>query len=356
MTTTTITQQPFGSTREGVPVELFTLTNAHGLTTTITNYGGKVVTLFAPDRAGVLADVVLGFDDLAGYLAPNPFFGTLVGRYANRIRGARFTLNGIVHHLTPSEGGNSLHGGAVGFDKVIWDAHASEGANGPQLALTYRSRDGEEGYPGTLDVTVTYTLTNDDALDIRYDAVTDKDTVVNLTNHSYFNLAGAGAGTILDHVLRINAAAFTPTDAGQIPTGEIRPVDGTPMDFREPTRIGARIARDDAQLHHGGGYDHNWVLNGDAEETAPAVELYEPGSGRVLTVVTTAPGVQCYTGNKLGRNVVVGKGGATYGQHAGICLETQHFPDAPNQPHFPSPVVRAGEHYRQRTIFRFSTR
>lgn len=352
----TITRELFGTTHAGVPVDLFTLTNTHGMTATITNYGGKVVTLFAPDRVGAFADVVLGFDDLAPYLAPNPFFGTLVGRCANRTANAQFTLNGTVYHLTPNEGRNHLHGGAVGFDKVVWDAHASEGANGPQLALTYRSPDGEQGYPGTLDVTVTYTLTHDDALDIRYDAVADKDTVVNLTNHSYFNLAGAGAGSILDHVLRIAAAAFTPTDAEQIPTGEIRPVDGTPMDFRAPTRIGARIGTDDEQLHRGEGYDHNWVLNNDAGRVMPVIELHEPGSGRVLTVTTTAPGVQFYAGNKLGRNVVTGKGGAVYAKNAGLCLETQHFPDATNHPNFPSPVLRAGEHYHQHTVYRFSTR
>ncbi len=352
----TITQQPFGQTAEGVPVALYTLTNAGGMRVTITNYGGKIVGLWTPDRNGTFADIVLGFDTLDGYLAPNPFFGTLVGRCANRIRDARFVLNGVTYHLTPNEGRNHLHGGVRGFDKVLWDATPTATGADPALNLKYVSHDGEEGYPGTLAASVTYTLTGDNALHVDYRAVPEADTIVNLTNHSYFNLRGAGMGTVMDHELRLDADAFTPTDAAQTTTGEIRAVTGTPMDFRHLTRIGERSDTEDQQLAYGGGYDHNWVLAGDPVRRGAAIAVYEPISGRLLEIETTAPGVQFYAGNKLDGRPVVGKGGARYAKHAGLCLETQHFPDAINHPHFPSPIVRAGEHYRQHTVYRFSTR
>lgn len=350
-----IVKQPFGETRDGTPVDLYTLTNDHGLRATITNYGGKIVTLAVPDRHGVPADVALGFDTLEGYLQPNPFFGTIVGRCANRIGGARFTLNGVDYRLTPNEGRHHTHGGRVGFDKVVWAAEAAAGAAGPQVTLRYVSADGEEGYPGTLAVTVRYTLIGD-GLRLEYEAIPDRDTVVSLTNHTYFNLAGEGSGTILDHRLRIDADHFTAIDEECVTTGELRPVSGTPMDFTRPTRIGERIAADDEQLRRGAGYDHNWVLRGDPAAATGVIELHEPVSGRLLAVSTTAPGVQFYAGNKLERRVVRGKGGKVYKNHAGLCLETQHFPNAANHRHFPSPVVRAGERYQQRTVYRFSAR
>lgn len=351
-----ISKQAFGQTGDGVSVDLWTLANDNGLQTTITNYGGRVVTLLAPDRDGNIADVVLGFDDLAGYLGPEPFFGALVGRCANRTGAACFTLNGVEYHLTQNDGRNHLHGGAKGFDKVVWQAREANGADGPQLTLSYLSPDGEEGYPGALETTVTYTLTADNALRIDYDAVPDADTVVNLTNHSYFNLAGEGSGDILGHELWIAAQRFTVVDPELIATGELRAVQGTPMDFLRSTLIGARIGADDEQLRRGEGYDHNWALNSRPETPTRVIELYEPTSGRVLEVWTTMPGVQFYSGNQLAKSPVTGKGGHVYDKHAGLCLETQHFPNAANIADFPSPVVRAGDRFRQTTLYRFATR
>lgn len=352
----TISRQPFGRTADGAPVDLYELTNRRGMRAAITNYGGRIVALTAPDRRGVFADVVLGFDTLEPYLAPNPFFGTIVGRCANRIGHARFTLGGREYRLTPNEGTHHSHGGAVGFDKVVWAATTAETAGGPRLALGYTSADGEEGYPGSLAVSVRYTLTDENTLRIEYDAVPDRDTIVSLTNHSYFNLAGAGQGDILDHELWIDAEHFTAINAERFTTGELRPVQGTPMDFRRPTIIGLRSRVDDQQLHWGVGYDHNWALNSDPATPTRVITLHEPRGGRLMTVATTAPGVQFYAGNKLERRTVIGKGGLPYKNHAGLCLETQHYPNAINHPHFPSPIVRAGERYRQVTEYAFTAR
>ena len=348
-----VTREPFGQTADGTAADLFALTNDAGCEAKITNYGGIVVALTAPDRDGRFADVALGYDTLDEYLADTPYFGALVGRYGNRIAKARFTLGGVEYALAANDGDNSLHGGLVGFDKVVWNAETVEADDGVGVALTYLSADGEEGYPGNLSVKVVYTLTADNALRIDYTATTDADTVLNLTHHSYFNLAGAGSGDILGHVMQIDADRFTPVDETLIPTGELRPVEGTPMDFRTPTPIGERIEADDEQIRLGGGYDHNWVLNGGGGTLAPAARVAEPTSGRVMEVRTTEPGVQFYSGNFLdGSNV--GKGGAAYNRRNGFCLETQHFPDSPNQPAFPSTVLKPGETYTQTTIYRFT--
>ena len=331
--------------------QLFELQNANGMEVAITEYGAIVQRLTAPDRDGRYADVVLGFDSVAEYANPHPYFGAIVGRFGNRIGGATFTLDGEEYTLNANDGANSLHGGLRGFDKVLWQGSADERS----VTLTYVSRDGEEGYPGTLTATVVYTLTDDDELRIDFHATTDRATPVNLTNHSYFNLAGQGSGSILDHELTINADGFTPVDAALIPTGEIRPVDGTPFDFRNPTAIGARIGADDEQLAFGRGYDHNWVLRRRGDGLQLAARVHEPGSGRVLEVFTTEPGVQFYSGNFLD-GTVTGKGGVVYGHRSGFCLETQHFPDSPNQPGFPSTILGPGETYKSTTVFRFTAR
>jgi aldose 1-epimerase len=297
--------------------------------------------------------VVLGFDTLAEYVDHNPFFGCLVGRYGNRIANARFTLEGVEYVLAQNDGQNHLHGGNKGFDKRLWASEARETIQGPALALHYTSSDGEEGYPGMLSVAVLYTLTNDHALQIDYKATTDKATVVNLTNHSYFNLSAGTADDILDHEMQLHADRFTPIDDTLIPTGELRPVAGTPLDFCTPTPIGARINADDEQIVLGGGYDHNWVVNGQAGKLRPAARVYEPTSGRVMEVLTTEPGVQFYAGNMMPPSMP-GKGGRTYVRRGGLCLETQHYPDSPNQPAFPSTVLRPGETYQTTTIYRFS--
>ena len=348
----TLNQHPFGQ-REGQPVDLFTLTTTSGLEARITNFGGIIVNLLVPDRAGQRADVVLGFDSLDDYLKPHPFFGALIGRVANRTGGARFTLNGRTYQLVQNEGQNQLHGGSHGFDKAVWTAEDASRGSTPALRLTHLSPDGDQGYPGAVQVTVTYSLTDDNALRIDYEAVPDQDTVINLTNHAYFNLAGAGSGTILDHHLRIDADHFTSVDAEMITTGELRPVAGTPFDFRQATPIGQRIEADDEQLRIGAGYDHNFALNQHAADT-PVIEVTDPRSGRVMQVSTSMPGVQFYSGNRLGQRPLVGKGGMAYGPRFALCLETQHFPNAANLPAFPSPVVRAGETYRHWTTYRFS--
>lgn len=339
-------------TESGEQVELYTLTNANGVEARIMTYGGTVVSLKVPDRNGKLGDVVLGYDALDGYLKNNPYFGSIVGRYGNRIGKGRFSLNGKQYSLPKNDGENTLHGGIKGFDKVVWKAKEVNSRTGAGLSLTYLSKDGEEGFPGNLSVTVVYTLTNNNELKIDYSATTDKTTVVNLTHHSYFNLAGEG--DILEHELMINAGRFTTVDSGLIPTGELRTVKGTPMDFTKSTAIGARIEHKDEQLTLGKGYDHNWVLN-QTGSLALAARVYEPRSGRVMEVVTTEPGIQFYSGNFLDGSIT-GKAGQVYKQRYGFCLETQHFPDSPNKPAFPSTVLRPGQRYRTTTIYKFSAR
>ena len=347
-----IISQPFGETAEGTPIERYTLTNAHGLEAEIMTYGGTLLALRVPDRAGVFGDIVLGFDKLTPYLGEQPFLGALVGRFCNRIAGAQFTLNGTTYPLAHNDGPNHLHGGPHGFHRAIWRASERPSDEGPSLDLHYLSRDGEEGYPGNLSVTVTYTLTDQNALWISYTATTDRDTIINLTNHAYFNLAG---GDILSHELQLDATRFLPIDETLIPIGELRPVQHTPMDFTTSTVIGERISDDDEQIRRGHGYDHTWVLDKPADALGHAARVYAPESGRVLDVSTTEPGIQFYSGNMLDGSWA-GKGGTIYTRNSGLCLETQHFPDSPNQPQFPSTVLRPGETYRHTTIFQFSVR
>jgi len=347
-------REVFGNV-DGKQVFLYALSNGKGMEARITNYGGIVVSLVVPDRANAPGDVVLGYDSLSSYLKATPYFGAIVGRYGNRIGKAKFTLDGKEYTLKANDGPNTLHGGLKGFDKVVWTPDESTPSTEPVLRLTYVSPDGEEGYPGTLTATVTYTLTDSNELRIDYAATTDKPTVLNLTHHSYFNLAGAGSGDILSHELMLNADRFTPIDSGLITTGELRSVEGTPMDFRTPTAIGARIGAKDEQLRLGRGYDHNWVLNRTGDGLSLAARVFEPKSGRVMEVWTTQPGIQFYTGNFLdGSNV--GKGGKVYAYRTGLCLETQHFPDSPNKPQFPSTVLRPGEKFASTTVYRFMTR
>ena len=345
----------FGTTPDGQAATLYTLTNARGVEATITDFGGVVVSLKVPDRNDSLADVVLGFDSLEPYFKDSPYFGALVGRYGNRIDQGKFTLDGKEYTLAQNNGPNHLHGGLKGFDKVLWQAKPVQTDSSVGLTLHYLSADGEEGYPGALDVTVEYALTNDNALRIHYQATTDAPTVVNLTNHSYFNLAGQDDGSILNHEVMIDADRFVPVDSTQIPTGELADVAGTPLDFTEPTPIGARIDEDHPQLGYGLGYDHCWVLNKPDGKLGLAATVYEPSSGRYLEVITTEPGVQFYTGNVLDGSLT-GKQGATYGRRSAFCLETQHFPDSPNQPDFPSTELRPGETYETTTVYRFATR
>jgi aldose 1-epimerase len=347
--TSKVTRRVFGETADGVAIDLYNLTNAKGMEASIMTRGGILVSLLAPDRNGKLADVVLGYDDFAAYEAGSTFFGALIGRYGNRIGGARFTLNGVEYQLT-----NTLHGGKQGFDKRVWRATEVSDPEGPSLELTYISKDGEEGFPGTLSAKVVYTLTSQNELKIDYTATTDKDTVVNLTNHSYFNLAGAGEGDVLRHQVTINADRFTAVDSGLIPTGELRSVKGTPFDFTKPVAIGTHIDQDDEQLKFGRGYDHNWVLNERRGSLSKAAEVYEPSSGRVMEVWTTEPGLQFYTGNSLG--AIRGKGGNVYGRRGAFCMETQHFPDSPNKPDFPTTLLKPGSIYHTTTIYRFSAR
>ena len=350
-----VTRAPFGQTPDGEAVESFTLTNAHGIELRAISYGGIIVSLRVPDRDGRRDDVVLGHDDLAGYLAKPSFFGALVGRYGNRIAGGRFTLDGRTYTLATNNGPNHLHGGVRGFDKRVWKAQPFERPGTAGLVLTRTSPDGEEGYPGNLAVRVTYTLTDRDEVGFDYFATTDKPTVVNLTQHSYFNLAGDGKRDVLGHELMIDADRFTPVDKTLIPTGVLAAVAGTPFDFRKPAAIGARIGADDEQIRNGGGYDHNFVLNGRGEGRAPVIRVFEPTTGRTLDIATTEPGVQFYSGNFLDGSVT-GKAGHVYGKRYGFCLETQHFPDSPNHPGFPSTVLRPGKEYRSKTVLKFGTR
>ena len=350
-----VKMQPYAKMPDGTTVERYTLSNAAGMQAGIITYGGTVVSLTAPDKHGKLADVVLGMETLDGYQHQSNFFGALIGRYGNRIGHGTFSLEGKTYTLPKNDGDNTLHGGPQGFDKRIWKARELSTANGPAVELTYVSKDGEEGFPGTLTAKVVYTLTDANELKIEYTATTDKPTVVNLTNHSYFNLTGNGATTNLDHQVTILADRFTPVDAGLIPTGELKPVKGTPFDFTKPTAIGARINQDDDQLKKGKGYDHNWVLNKANGVMGKAAEVYEPSSGRVLEVFTTEPGLQFYTGNFLDGKVV-GKGGIAYPFRAAFCMETQHYPDSPNKPKFPSTELKPGHTYHSTTIYKFSTR
>ncbi|MDQ3804534.1 MAG: galactose mutarotase [Acidobacteriota bacterium] len=349
-----IEKRPFGRLADGTAVDLYTLTNRHGVEARITNYGGAVVSLKAPDARGRMADVVLGYDDPAGYEGDKSYFGVLVGRFANRIALGRFTLGGREYRLAQNNGPNHLHGGVRGFNKVVWRARPLRRRGGAALELTYLSRDGEEGYPGNLSVRAVYFLTDRNELRIEYAATTDKETVVNLTHHSYFNLAGEGSGSILGHELRINADRFTPVDETQIPTGELRAVAGTPFDFTRAAAIGGRIGREDEQLRRGKGYDHNYVLNKRGAELSLAAEVFEPTTGRAMEVWTTEPGVQLYTGNFL--DGVRGKGGKLYNFREGFCLEAQHFPDSPNRPAFPSTVLGPGGRYAQTTVYKFAVR
>jgi len=346
-----VQKMPFGEAG-GLPVHLYVLTNAGGMVAKVMTYGATLTELDAPDRSGKLDDVVLGFDSLGGYLGKEPFFGATVGRVGNRIAKGRFTLDGKAYQLAVNDGPNHLHGGIKGFDKVVWDAEAVPGEGGPSVRFSYLSRDGEEGYPGNCRVTVLYKLTSAGELRLDYAVTTDRDTPVNVTNHSYFNLAGPENGDILGHELTLDADRFTPVDSTLIPTGELAPVAGTPMDFLRPTRIGAHIEEVGG---HPVGYDHNYVINGGGGKLAPVATVYEPGSGRVMEVSSTEPGVQFYTGNFLD-GTITGKKGVVYRQHWALCLETQHFPDSVNHPNFPSYVLKAGATYRSTTIYRFGVR
>ena len=351
-----LTPAPFGRTSEGQAVELFTLTNIHGIEVRLTNYGGIITSLKTPDRSGRFDDIVLGYDSLSGYLHDSPYFGAIVGRYGNRIARGRFTLDGTIYRLAVNNGPNSLHGGLRGFDKVVWNANPFRSEEGTGVALDYTSADMEEGYPGTLRASVTYTLTDADRLIVDYQATSDKPTPVNLTQHSYWNLAGDGTRDILGHELTIYADSMTPVDSTLIPTGEISPVAGTPFDFRTPMPIGARIdQRQNTQIRYGGGYDHNFVLNrggnvGDG--LVHAARVAEPTTGRTLDISTTEPGIQFYSGNFLDGSIT-GKAGHVYRHRYGLALETQHYPDSPNHPNFPSTILRPGQQYRSRTIFAF---
>ncbi|MGB6839629.1 MAG: aldose epimerase family protein [Candidatus Sulfotelmatobacter sp.] len=344
---TRVSKQPFGHTPEGTPVEMYTLADGE-IEARIMTYGGIVVSLRTPDRNGKLDDIVLGCDSVEKYVVQTAHFGGIIGRYANRIAHGTFQLDGQTYSIPKNDGDNALHGGIRGFDKVVWTA--KEITDG--IELTYVSKDGDQGFPGTLATTVRYTLSGS-ALRIDYSATTDKDTVLNLTNHSYFNLAGQGNGDILRHVVKIDASRFTPVDATLIPTGELKPVEGTPFDFRTPHVVGERIDADDAQLRLGHGYDHNFVLDHPAGQLAEAAEVYEPTTGRILRVSTTEPGLQFYTGNHLDGSIT-GKDGRVYKARFALCLETQHFPDSPNHPSFPSTELKPGQRFHSVTVFEFS--
>lgn len=349
-----ITKEVFGQLADGREADLYTLTNPNGMVVKITNYGGIITHLTAADREGKWEDVVLGFDSLAPYLAGHPFFGALVGRYGNRIAGGKFVLDGKQYSLAVNNGPNSLHGGLVGFDKALWAVEEVKTDSTVALRMTHHSKDGDEGYPGNLDLTVVYTLSSENSLRIDYHATTDKATVINLTNHSYFNLTGMKRD-ILSHELTVDADSIVPVNTELIPTGALRAVAGTPFDFRTPKQVGERIDDvSDEQIKNGGGYDHCWVINGSNGSLRSFARLYEPESGRVMEAFTTEPGVQIYTGNFLD-GTLKGKG-VTYGRRYGICLETEHFPDSPNQPQFPSVVVRPGEVYTTSTVYAFSVK
>jgi len=348
-----VQQQDFG-TRDGRPITLYTLTNAHGVEVRAMTYGGIIVSLRVPDRKGQLADIVLGHDKAEDYMPNPPYLGAIVGRYANRIANGTFTLDGKTYTLPKNDGPNTLHGGLTRtFDKVLWDGEPLKGKN--SVAFTYLSKDGDEGFPGNLKVKVTYTLKDSNELVVDYEATTDKATPINVSQHSYFNLKGAGNGDILDHEIMINADKFTPVDKNLIPTGELRAVKGTPFDFTTSTKIGARIEDSYEQMVLGHGYDHNFVLNRKGAGLSLAARVYEPTTGRVLEVSTTQPAVQFYTGNFLDGSVT-GKEGHVYKRRYGLCLETQHYPDSPNHPDFPSTILKPGEKFNQTTVFKFSAK
>jgi aldose 1-epimerase len=346
-----VSKLPFGKTADGASVDIFTLRNKKGAEARILNYGGIVVSLTMPDRNGQMGDVTLGYDNLESYLKDSPFFGALVGRYGNRIARGKFTLNGKEYTLAINNGPNALHGGIKGFDKVIWEARTLPTTEGPALELRYVSKDGEEGYPGNLSVTAVYTLTENNALKIQYSASTDQETILNLTHHSYFNLAGKG--DVLNYQVMIPADTFTPVDSTLIPTGELKPVEGTPFDFRKPTAIGARIDQDDEQLKFGGGYDHNWVIKKPLGKLGLMARVYDPASGRVLEVLSTEPGLQFYTANHLAAKIP-GKGGWMYKARNAFCMEPEHYPDSPNHPDFPSVVLKPNEVFENTIIYKFS--
>jgi aldose 1-epimerase len=352
-----MTSKRFGTTTDGQKVSLFTLRNAQGATAIICNYGGIVTSLRMPDRKGRFRDIVLGFKTLAEYAEKSPYFGCLVGRFANRVAGGKFTLDGKAYQLAVNNGPNSLHGGLRGFDKVVWDAESNEiveTVQGPSLKLRYVSADGEEGYPGKLSVTAIYTLTHRNELKLVYRARTDRKTIVNLTHHSYFNLAGEGSGDILDHQVTLHASRYTPIDRNLIPTGRIQSVKGTPFDFRAAQAVGARIDQANEQLRHANGYDHNWIADKPPGKLGLMARVTEPGSGRVMEVLSTAPGFQFYSGNFLD-GTLNGKSGKTYPFRSGFCIEPQHYPDSPNHRNFPSAVLKPGEIYKHTIIYRFST-
>lgn len=346
----TVEKSNFGTLEDGTVIEAFTLRNARGAMAKVITYGATLTELWVPDKNGKLGDVVFGFDGLKGYLGSHPYFGSTVGRYANRIAKGKFTLDGKEYTLAINNGPNSLHGGKIGFDRRVWKAEPLREPSAAAVRFTYLSPDGEENYPGNLSVSVTYTLTDENALKLDYSAKTGKATPVNLTNHSYFNLAGSG-GDILGNVLYLNADRFTPVDSTLIPTGEIRPVKGTPLDFTKPTPIGAHIA----EIKDIGGYDHNFVINGEPGKLRLAARVSEPTSGRQMEVWTTEPGVQFYSSIGLD-GTIVGKGGITYKKYGALCLETQHYPDSPNHPNFPSTIVRPGESFHSETIYKFSAK
>jgi len=353
-----IKKSAFGRTADGKAVDLYTLTNSHGLEARIITYGGTVISLKVPDRNGKLGDILLGHDSLGPYIEPNhaksPYFGCIIGRYGNRIGKGRFTLDGKEYTLATNNGPNHLHGGLVGFDQKVWTGKPVKGKDEVALELRYTSKDMEEGYPGNLKVKVTYALTEKDELRIDYEATTDKPTVCNLTNHNYYNFTGAERD-ILGHELMINADQTTPVDSGLIPTGELRPVAGTPFDFRKPKPIGQDINADDEQIRFGPGYDHNWVLRKQGNELSLAARVYEPTTGRVMEIYTTEPAIQFYAGNFLD-GTIIGKDGKAYKQHYALCLETQHYPDSPNTPNWPTTTLRPGQTYKTMTLHKFSTR
>ncbi|MGB8473128.1 MAG: aldose epimerase family protein [Candidatus Acidiferrum sp.] len=347
-----VAKAPFGKLPDGTEIESYTLYNSRGAHAKVITFGATLTELFVPDRHGKMGDVVLGFDNLDGYdSGPHPYFGATIGRYANRIAKGKFTLDGKEYQLAINNGPNSLHGGKVGFDRRVWKAEELKDKEGAAVRFTYFSKDGEENFPGNLKVSVTYTLTNTNELKLQYSAETDKDTILNLTNHSYFNLSGTDTGNILKYVLYINADKYTPVDSTLIPTGKIESVAGTPLDFRKPTAIGARIG----ELKEIGGYDHNLVLNGKAGTLRLAAKVVDPESGREMEVFTTQPGVQFYSAIGLNGSIK-GKGGVAYEKYGAICLETQHFPDSPNHPNFPSAVLKAGGHFHSETIYKFSAK
>lgn len=344
----TITEKPFG-TYEGKPVTEYTLTNNNGMQVSIINYGGTMTKIITPDKSGAMGDVITGFESLDGFTQKGvPYFGALIGRYGNRIANAKFTLDGTEYKLAGNDGGNSLHGGNKGYDKVYWNIEKMAGDS--SLKLTYLSKDGEEGYPGNLNVQVIYTLSSDNGLKLDYTATTDKATVINLTSHGYFNLSGGKDSTILNHELMLKADKYTPVNAKLIPTGAMDPVAGGPMDFTAAKTIGKEIA----QVN--GGYDHNWILNRTGNDLEHVATLFDPGSGRQMEVWTTEPGIQFYSGNFLDGSLKDGKGGAKYVKHGALCLETQHYPDSPNQSAFPSTVLKPGETYHHTTVYKFSTK